>query len=223
MRAVNQAEPFPNAEHADGDEALGVSLAQSLDQPLSALRASIESLSLTLSGEAPGRNLVDGILRGIERIERNVRDLADYARQPVPTPSRCGAGEIAVSARAALPEKLRSSVTVACAPAGALLHIDRALLARCLQRLMELALDGGCEQVLLIVRREEARTCFSVIDDGPSHARRTEQGSSAGLGLALVERDVALLGGTLMFRRSTHGETCAALIVPDGVDPGGVG
>ncbi len=204
------------------NQELGAALSQGLDLPLSALRASMESLCATLGRNGDDRALVDGVLEEFDRLGRNVRVLMELASPPVPQPLRCTAAEIALSARHGLPVALRARVTLARMDDGAAFEVDGPLLARVLHRLIENSLEAGSEQVLLIVRPEGQRWCFSVVDDAAVpfdadwavSAFHSTKHNHLGLGLALAKRDLALIGGTLEFRRTHRGETCATVTIP---------
>ena len=77
----------------DANQELGAVLAQGLDLPLNALRASMESLCSSLRGSEHGSDLVDGVLEEVERLGHNVRGLVELATPPILQPLRCTATE----------------------------------------------------------------------------------------------------------------------------------
>ena len=203
-------------------------IAEGLDLPLSALRASMESLNRMLPADVNGNGPLEGALDEVRRLGRNVRDLMEFTSPPNPLPMRCTANEIAMSAMRGLAPEHRSRVTVARVEAGGTMRADAPLLARNLRRLLQNALEAGTGDVFLIVRRESGKTSFSVTDRS-SHsfdtrnARSPFQSSKArhlGLGLALTERDVALMNGTLELRCSPS-RTYARVTIPDADHRGG--
>jgi two-component system C4-dicarboxylate transport sensor histidine kinase DctB len=201
-------------------------LTQGLDRPLSALRASMEALGQELaeSGVPPLR--IHGVLREVERLADNVRDLCAFATPPVPRALSCSLQEILAGARAQLAPALKARVLVARLDPEerpALIEVDGPLLCDCLRRLIENALESGSEHVLLLARLEQGNARFSVIDAAPRgfdpdwavEAFHTTKPNHLGLGLALTRRDVELLGGELEFL-ATPDSQCARITVPAG-------
>ena len=116
--------------------------------------------------------------------------------------------------------ELRERVVSARIEPGASLVVDGPLLSTCLRRLLENALEAGTGPVLVVARREGGRTSFSVLDESGADAFGPEwhptpflttKPNHIGLGLALTQRDVALLGGRLEFLRNPGGETCVRM------------
>ena len=212
----------PDSVDAPLDGAFSRALSQGLNLPLSALRATMESLGqeLARSGVAPLR--ITGVLREVERLAENVRGLCDFASPPVPRPLRCSIQEILESARRELAPEQRPCIVTAQVEPGIGLDVDGPLLSSCLRRLMENALEAGCEHVLLVSRLEPESATFSVIDDAPRafdpawalEAFHTTKPNRLGLGLALTRRDVQLMDGRLEFLSTPGGETCARIAIP---------
>jgi two-component system sensor histidine kinase PilS (NtrC family) len=201
---------------------LSRAIAQGLDTPLAALRASLETLGQELrqSGTRLQPMRIEGVLGEFERLGRNVRNLLEYATPPVVHALECSLEEIVHAARAPLAPELRERVVSARIEPGAALLVDGPLLAICLRRLLENALEAGTGPVLVVARREDTRTSFSVLDEAGSDAFGpawqptpflTTKPNHIGLGLALTQRDVALLGGQLEFLRNAGGETCVRI------------
>ena len=207
------------------DASLSRALTQGLDTPLAALRATMESLTQELQQRGSGNPLqpmrLDGVMREVDRLGRNVRELCDFAAPPVPRPLSCSLEEIVLSARAQLEPELRQRVVVARCEPGAALDVDGPLLSGCLRRLLENALEATEEVVLVVARRDEEGASFSVIDDAPSTLGpgwkpvpfHTTKPNHMGLGLALTQRDIALLGGRLEFLSTPGGETCVRITI----------
>jgi len=200
---------------------LSRALAQGLDTPLSALRASLETLGHELrAGVKDIQPLrIEGVLGEFERLGRNVRELLDYATPPEVRPLACSLEEIVRAACAPLDVLARERVLVARVEPGSEITVDGPLLATALRRLIENALEAGTGQVLVVARREPAGTSFSVTDDASAALAPdwqatpfcTTKPNHLGLGLALTRRDVALLGGRLEFLRTPGGETCVRI------------
>jgi two-component system C4-dicarboxylate transport sensor histidine kinase DctB len=211
------------AGHASG-AALSRALAQGLDRPLTALRATMEALGQELAQNGIPSLRIHGLLREVERLAGNVRDLCAFATPPVPRALTCSLQEILAGARAQLSPALKTRVLVArMAPEErpATLEVDGPLLCNCLRRLIENALESGSEHVLLLARLEQGNARFSVIDAAPRgfdpdwaiEAFHTTKPNHLGLGLALTRRDVELLGGELEFL-TTPDSHCARISVP---------
>jgi signal transduction histidine kinase len=207
-----------------GGESLSRALVQGLDTPLAALRATMESLTQELemkrgAGVPPLR--IDGVLREVDRLGKNVRELCDFAAPPVPRPLPCSLVEIVEAARAQLTPEQRARVVVARCEAGAGLEVDGPLLAGCLRRLLENALEATEELVLVVARLEHGEASFSVVDDAPNAFGpgwqpvpfQSTKPNHLGLGLALTQRDIELLDGRLEFLSTPGGGTCVRITI----------
>ena len=202
---------------------LGSALEHGLGLPLSALRASIESLQLrTPEGTQEERSL-NGALKKVALISRNIHDLMDLAVPPSVLPSHCTPESIAVSARGSLAVELQARVLVANMAAATSVHMDAPLVTRCLRRLIDNALEAGSEVVLLTLRSEANSTSFTVVDAGASsfdshwamEAFHSNKRHHMGIGLSLVARDMELLNGELLLDSAASGETIATLRLPN--------
>lgn len=201
---------------------LSRALAQGLDTPLVALRASLESLGQELrqgTTRLPPLR-IEGVLGEFERLGKNVRQLLEYATPPAVHALECSLEEIVQAACTPLTPEQKERVVHARIESGPDLVVDGPLLSACLRRLLENALEASEGQVLVVARREGTRTTFSVIDEagsdpfGPQWQPtpfQTTKPNHIGLGLALTQRDVALLGGRLEFLRNPGGETCVRI------------
>ena len=134
--------------------------------------------------------------------------------------SPCSEDEIVYTARFQLPHELRGRVWVAREGRGRPLYVDGPLLSRLLLRLIESVLESGSERVLLCVHREAGASVFSVSGSGAGlDGERRLSPSRAGartrleLGMALVQRDVERIGGTLELSRTSLGTTCGRVRV----------
>ncbi|MSR63046.1 MAG: HAMP domain-containing histidine kinase [Planctomycetes bacterium] len=202
------------------DGALSRALTQGLDTPLHALRATMESLGHELLAHQPIQPLrIDGVLREVDRLGKNVRELVSFATPPVPRPLACSLEEIVQAARAELAPELRERVVLARGERAAMAHVDGPLLSGCLRRVIENALEATEEPVLVVARLEQGEASFTVIDGTPSTLGpgwqpapfRTTKPNHLGLGLTLTQRDVALLNGRLQFLSTPGGETCVRI------------
>jgi signal transduction histidine kinase len=223
----SQQHPLAQVLHTESNDFRGAAraLAQGLDTPLSALRASMESLNLELvqrSTPAIAPLRLEGVMREVERLGRNVRELCALAAPPVPHALHCTLEEIVSAARQHLTGEQQGRVVAARCEAQAELEVDGPLLAVCLRRLIENALEASEGVVLIVARIEGEHATFSVIDDAPSalgpdwrpSAFHTTKPNHLGLGLTLTQRDLALLNGRLEFLSTPGGETCARITLP---------
>ena len=197
-----------------------------MDLPLSALRASIESLHLRMPAGTQEARSLNGALKKVALISRNIHDLMDLAVPPSVLPSRCTPESIAASARGSLSPEQRARVLIVDMCDQTSVHMDAPLVTRCLRRLIDNALEAGGEFVLLTLRTEAKCTSFTVVDGGAdsfdSHwameAFHSNKRHHMGLGLSLVMRDMELLNGELLLANSPGGETMATLRLPNAAE-----
>jgi signal transduction histidine kinase len=226
--AEHEYDHAPGPGLASPDGSLARALLQGLNTPLAALRATMESLGQEMlqSGHAVKPLRIDGVLREVERLGKNVRELCELATPPVPRPLACSLEEIVSAARAGLPPDQRERVIAARTEPGASIRVDGPLLSACLRRLLENALEAADGPVLVVARREAGRATFSVVDDAPSGFGpgwrpvpfQTTKPNHLGLGLTLTQRDVGLLDGRLEFLSTPGGETCVRITLPSKED-----
>ncbi|MEM7309972.1 MAG: hypothetical protein AAF682_25075 [Planctomycetota bacterium] len=218
-----QTAPRPHRSQ-EADDALSEALLDGLNVPLSALRASLESLAAGLPREDPRSGTIAGALAEVSKVGRSVQDLAAYAAPPHPRPLRCTVEEIVYSARHQLPKKDRERVLIARVDRGGTLFVDGPLLARCLHRLVENAVEASTGYVLMNVREDDDATLFTTVNrdlhtqldlEWAQAPFQTDKPRHLGLGLALAKRDIELLGGTLVLTRTPRGETVAMARVPN--------
>jgi signal transduction histidine kinase len=201
------------------NEELEEKLSRSIDLPLAALRASLESLNESL----PGTDPLGGIIQEVLRIGANVRELVEFTCPPCPRPVTCSALEVTFNALRGLSSEHRERVILARVEATGNMHTDPTLLASGLRRVIENALEATADQILLTVRQRAGETVFSVIDRSsePFDAGLattpflSTKKNHLGLGLALTQRDLGLVGGSLRLDRTNLGDTCVVVTVPD--------
>ena len=216
------------APETASNPSLGQALLQGLNVPLAALRAAMELLARDLVDDDPRTGTVVGALEEVHRMGCTVQELVEYSTTPRPMPLKCTVEEIVYSARQRLPLEQRERIAITRAEHGASLTVDGPLLAKCLSRLVENALEAGSGEVLLSVRRDETETVFATLNrdveveidwDWAVSAFRTNKPDHLGLGLTLVRRDVELMGGELELSRTPQGETSALVRVPNQPSP----
>lgn len=223
---MRTAEPVPShvpsADLVRQDGSLSRALSQGLNTPLVALRATMESLGQEMLCHAVKPLRIDGVLREVDRLGKNVRELCELAAPPVPRPLACSLEEIVSAARAGLQPEQRARVIVARTEPGAAIEVDGPLLSACLRRLIENALEATDGFVLVVARREHGQMSLSVVDDAPSALGpdwqpvpfHSTKPNHLGLGLTLTRRDVELLDGRLEFPSSPGGDTCVRISIP---------
>lgn len=221
MRIAKETSVAGHAPTPQPHPLLAHALSSALNLPLGALRASMETLAQEL-GRTERVSTLPAVLAEVDRIGRSVRDLIDYTQPPEPLPLVCTLQEIAAAARNELPESERTRVSLACHDARSRILVDGPIVSRCLRRLLENAFEAGAPTVLVVSRRDGDGARFTVVDDAsldvdtdwalePFHSTKSNH---LGLGLHLVTRDLALLGGSLELTTSPQGTTCAEVRVP---------
>jgi signal transduction histidine kinase len=209
----------PTAPISAEAERFRAALCAGLETPLLALRASLEALVESESGNTA----VEGALREVLHLARGVQELGEFAAPPVPKPLGCSATEIAYSARYQLGREQRERVWIAREGASSMgsLWIDGPLLSRALARLLMHVLESGTERALLRARRDGDDIVFVVVGDSRSidpdvalvpFSRAYDR--SLGLGLYLTRRDLEVLDGGLALVRGPLGDTCFVARVP---------
>jgi signal transduction histidine kinase len=195
-----QREPAdPRASEADLEVIAGV-LQQEVLHPLAALRASLE----TLAGRpehGPDAAVLDAALRQVVGLGRAIGDLADFAEPPPLRPTRCSIEEIVLGALDDVGSELRGRVLLALEDRRARLLVDGPLLSRCLARLITESLCTGAE-VMLRARCKSGSAEFTVVHDRPSRAP-----AGRSLRLAIAERDVRRMGGSLSLQSTRERST----------------
>jgi len=197
-------------------EALGHSLDRILAHPLSALRASIESLVAALDREAPGGKRLDGALEEVTRLARDVETLVELAAPRPLAPARCSIDEVALGALRGLPPRVREHVRYARTGQDTSLQADAPLLSRCLTYLLQAACPSASGGPLLRGHHEGARTIFSIVSaDGrldllpdcidPSQGR--EEVARA-IRVVAAERDLVRMGARLSVHPTDRGLAC---------------
>ena len=187
-------------------------------RPLSALRATLESLALQLDGEPGHRATLEAVLDQFCCVARNVTDLVEFCVPGDLHESPCSMEEIQRSAIRALDESQRSRVWLAIESESGTLSIDGAKLAHCIAILLHDALEDGREEVLLHGQRDEDGDHFTIVADAdtphvltptspPLHELNVVQ-------LALARREIERMGGSICFSRTESGKPAARISFP---------
>lgn len=210
------------------DDVVNQALVQGLDLPLTAMRASLETLRGHLERDAQVRDHFDRLLGEVDRMGRNVRDLVDYMATSEPLPLRGTLTEVVGEAVKGLTDEQRGRIITATDNRAGTIRVDVPLITRALRRLVENSLESGSSFVLVLASNDGTTARFSVVDDGRGEldanwarsAFRSTKRNRLGLGLTITERDVNLMAGSFQLRTTTCGGTAATLTLPTGAEPG---
>jgi len=198
---------------------LGLTMTQVLRNPLSALRASMETLASEFRSDDPRSLKLSGALEQVLSMSRDVDALLALTAPRPLAPLTCRIDEILEAALRQQGFEGRSRVQLAQPERDATLSIDGPLLADCLARLIEHALANSCESVLVSVSARGASPRFSIVaqaDDSRRACATHQRLAALDLGLALARRDAARMGAALELSRSALGRICIALTCGDG-------
>lgn len=197
---------------------LGLTMTQILRNPLSTLRASMETLASEFRADDPRSLKLSGALEQVLAMSRDVEALLQLTAPRPLAPLTCSVDEIIESALRRQGFENRARVRIARPKSASTLRVDGPLLADCLARLVEHALATNGENVLLSTTREEQRTRFSIVADAlptPSAEQPAQRRAALELGFALARRDAARMGAQLDCSRTELGHTCLTLVVTD--------
>ncbi len=201
---------------------MAAGLAHEIKNPLGAIKGAAQLLS-DPDGGAPDPEFVDIILEEVERLDRVVGSVLDYAR---PSKSKLGATDVsAVVARTAqllragpsVPVELVTELASELPPVRA----DAEQLRQVLINLVKNAQQAGARRVVLSTRRmgdlelPQEGVEIVVHDDGPGIAQDvmdklflpffTTKHKGTGLGLAISQRLVQEMGGAIVAASSGAG------------------
>jgi two-component system sensor histidine kinase PilS (NtrC family) len=197
---------------AIGQMAAGV--AHEIRNPLASISGSIELLRKTPQLDPDSGALMEIVLREVERLNRLITDLLDYARpRPrVPVPLELG-GLLDETVRVFAQDRTAPGVTARYVPPAEGGEVQvvadpgqvRQVLWNLLRNAAEAMPDGG--EVVVALRRGDGHAEFDVVDTGqgiaPSDQERlfepffTTKTRGSGLGLAMVHRIVTEHGGSV--------------------------
>jgi hypothetical protein len=167
-------------------------LGEGVRVPLSALRASLETLAHRFEERDPREQLVGSALALVVRLQHDLQTILDAETPPTLRPLPCTLQELAASAVRALSSAHRERAIVAVEGGRARFQIDGPLFSRALSRLLECALDRGSEPALLRARDDGREAAFTLLLRGPAPV----PGSIDELALAVAARDVERMGGS---------------------------
>lgn len=199
---------------------LGLTMTQVLRNPLSALRASMETLASEFRADDPRSLKLSGALAQVLSMSRDVDALLALAAPRPLAPLTCSVDEILESALRRQGFEQRARVRLARPTAPANLRIDGPLLADCLARLLEHALATSAECVLLSAQRDGQLARFSIVAEPERESAAWEQlpqqrRAALELGLALARRDAQRMRAQLDLTYSALGNVRLCLSVRD--------
>lgn len=144
----------------DTDADLALALERGLAAPLRALEAVLGSLS---------RGAVEGGLEApcaaLSQARREAEAAVDLLSQRPLRDDSCTLRELAVSARAALPEAERDRVWIATEHAGTPLRVDAPAFSRALAALIARAIATDGSEVLVHGHQDDEEATFVIVDD----------------------------------------------------------
>ncbi len=201
----------------------GAAIAKGLHLPLTALRASAETLRRELRARDAGQVMVRAIIDEVELLGRNVEKLLEYTNAPTPRSASCSIEEITSSVRHELAPEHRKRFVVLHAHDLGTIEVDGPMLAHTIGLLVENAFEAGGTCVQLETHCRGNHTCFTVVDDATTHFEPQEAAgpfqstkpNRLGLGLSLVHRDLAAQGGWLELVRDPQVGTRAMVTIPN--------
>jgi signal transduction histidine kinase len=203
--------PSPPTEDLTGE--LASSVSASLRTPIAALRASLETLARDLGGDDARARSLGYALEEVVRIGRQVQTLVDFAL-PAPLHAlRCRADELARAAISFLTPAARPRVVLACENACASIEVDGTHFSRALALLLEDALEGADQPVLLVARCEEREASFTILHDKGT-AANAERSAGSALGVMLARRDLERLGARANIDPNPSGPACTLVRCP---------
>jgi hypothetical protein len=174
--------------------------------PLAALRATLESLADRLAGDDREQGTLATVLEHFRSLERNVLDLVDLCAPSELHSLRCSIAEIQKSAIRSLCDVEKSRVWLALESETHSFDVDGVRLSHCIALLLRNAFDEGCGQVLLHGSRTANGVSFTIVagDKEPRVLTPARPALTARniVQLALAEREIDRMGGTLTFSRT---------------------
>jgi K+-sensing histidine kinase KdpD len=193
------------------DNDLSDAIATGICVPLSALRASMESLARGLDAGDPRATLLSSALCEVVRMGRNVQALLDIALPPTLRPLDCTLEEIAHAALQAIGAEQRARVLLAIESGRERVFVDGPCLSSTLSHLIEAGLCETSHPVLVSARCSGGRCMFSVV-----HVSRGASPIAPRLGVELARRQIERMGGELSLHRTQNDQVMWIVRLPRG-------
>jgi signal transduction histidine kinase len=215
---------------------LAAGVAHEIRNPLTAIKARLFSQQKRLATGSPEHADALVIKEEIQRLERIVRDVLQFARPGEPVLGRQGASAFLQGVAALMAPTLeKRGISLAVEPGDELyVAIDRAQMTQVLINLIQNAADSigeagritlrACRTVLPLASRRTEAVALEVEDTGrgipPEVQARlfdpffTTKASGTGLGLAIAERIAQKHGGGLQFRTQPGRGTTFSVVLP---------
>jgi two-component system sensor histidine kinase PilS (NtrC family) len=185
-------------------------IAHEIRNPLASISGSIEMLKTTPGADADSRQLMDIAVREVDRLNRLITDLLDYARPRSEERRPLDLGEQVAEIACAFAQERREKIRVTSdLAAGVMVEAATGQLRQVIWNLIRNAAEAmpGGGTIALRLNAGVTHAVFEVVDDGPGVPRdrierifepffSTKVGGT-GLGLATVARIVADHGGTV--------------------------
>lgn len=209
--------PSQTASSRDAAPELGPALERGLGQPISALRACMESLAREFDGHDPRSAALGEALSEVTRLGHNVGDLLDFAYPPQPRPLECTIEEILYSARFQLPHTLWGHLLIArdASPQLPRIFIDGPVLAQSIARLVKATVADAVPGSGLMLRAqiEAGRVHFTITVQGANDPHR-RQADPTGLCHSIAQRDLGVIGCALDERTTQGGAATFRIQLP---------
>lgn len=193
-------------------EEVGLALSTLLQVPLSALRASMETIEQSFREDPRHRTLAAALDR-ISGLSRDVDALVRLAAPAPLTPTRCRLDEILETARRRIDRPER--VVIPRAQSGHA-RCDALALGRGLEELLLTALDSGApEEIALLQARHSGEvTSFTIVHASRGAGSGPGTGRSDALGRRLAEGVVHRMGGMIAEERTERGARVVRVLMP---------
>ncbi len=221
-----------DAEHLATLGALSAGLAHEIKNPLAGIKGAIEVIRDSVPASNPHREILGDVIREVNRIDKTVHDLLNYAKPKPPTHSAIKVpalvNRIVAIARATSKHySIPISVTqLAPIPdfTGDETQIEQVILNLLLNAQNAMPPPGGHIEVILNYDPETALVRIDVKDDGPGIPEEirkkifqpffTTRTDGAGLGLATCLKNVQYHGGTIEVHSEVGRGTVFTVSIP---------
>lgn len=201
-------------------------IAHEFRNPMGVIAGYARLLEKSFPADDGRRELVDGILKEIEGMNRVMEELLNFSRHEPVQKSRVGAQEFLADMVHVFMNE--GAVHVRCAE-GAVLYIDETLVRQAVMNLVRNAFEAGASEVVIsvfaCVQDGAAYFCLEVSDNGPGLSAEerakiftpfyTTKADGTGIGLALVQKIMLAHGGSIVVDRCKEGGTVFRIMLPD--------